>query len=212
MSTIGYGDISPSTDLGKVAAILYLPLAVIALADAVSDVQMIGMHRYIRETDFSKLVDECLLRDAIREDPSEPNPSPVLTEAEFLIDQLLANELVDEAAVVAIQRQFKYICRKGNFESDDDRKLTPELCYEELRERAMQGKELSAGATAKDLGPDSRWKWGTYEEWRRHSWVPRVMAQRIVKDDTEKKMTLAQIEKKRGGQKQGMRTVVGARK
>ena len=31
----------------------------------------------------------------------------VLTEAEFLVDQLLANELVDEAAVVAIQRQFK---------------------------------------------------------------------------------------------------------
>ena len=38
---------------------------------------MIGLRRSIRETDFSKLVDECLLRDAIREDPSQPNVNPV---------------------------------------------------------------------------------------------------------------------------------------
>lgn len=88
MSTIGYGDISPSTDLGKAVAICYLPLAVIALADAVSDVQMIGTRRSIRETDFSKLIDECLLRDAIREDPTQPNIEPVLTEGEFLVDQV----------------------------------------------------------------------------------------------------------------------------
>ena len=88
MSTIGYGDISPSTDLGKAVAICYLPLAVIALADAVSDVQMIGTRRTIRETDFSKLIDECLLRDAIREDPTQPNIEPVLTEGEFLVDQV----------------------------------------------------------------------------------------------------------------------------
>ena len=138
MATIGYGDISPSSNLAKAVAIGYLPLAVIALADAVSDVQMIGLRRSIRETDFSKLIDECLLRDAIREDPSEPNASPILTEGEFLIDQLLANDLVDEAAVVAIQRQFKHLCRKGApFKSDDDRKLTAELCYEEVRRMGL---------------------------------------------------------------------------
>ena len=42
MTTIGYGDITPATQTAKIIATLYLPLAVIALADAVSDVQMIG--------------------------------------------------------------------------------------------------------------------------------------------------------------------------
>ena len=92
MTTIGYGDITPVTRLAKWLATAYLPIAVIALADAVSDVQMIMVRRSIRETDFSKLCDECLLRDAVR-DPGEANQEPVLTESEFLIDQMLANEV-----------------------------------------------------------------------------------------------------------------------
>ena len=50
MSTIGYGDITPISPTAKVIAILYLPVAVLALADAVSDVQLISLRRTIRET------------------------------------------------------------------------------------------------------------------------------------------------------------------
>ena len=76
MSTIGYGDISPSTNTAKLLAVLYLPMAVIALADFVQDVQLISTRREIRETDFAKVADECLLRDALRED-GPPNVSPL---------------------------------------------------------------------------------------------------------------------------------------
>ena len=116
MSTIGYGDIYPSTPQAKLVAIIYLPLAVIALADAITDVQMIGTRRAIRETDFGQTADECLLRDAVRDvaQGAPANVEPVLTEAEFLIDQLLANELVDEAAVVAIKRQFAHLTRRAH--------------------------------------------------------------------------------------------------
>jgi len=175
MSTIGYGDISPSTDTAKCIAIVYLPLAVIALADAISDIQMIGTRRSIRETDFGQTADECLLRDSVR-DGAPANIEPVLTEAEFLIDQLLANELVDEAAVVAVRRQFKHLTRRGKFKSDDDRKLTPKLVYEEIRERAQGRKPLSSGATAKDVTPEGRFRWKSYEEWLTNSWQPRVYA------------------------------------
>ena len=127
---------SAESNMTKLFATFYLPLAVIALADAVSDVQMIGMRRKIRETDYSELADECLLRDAVRESTDNPNFMPVLTEAEFLIDQLISNSLVDEAAVAAIRRQFKHLTRRGTFKCEEDRRLTPSLVYEELRERA----------------------------------------------------------------------------
>ena len=158
----------------KLFATFYLPLAVIALADAVSDVQMIGMRRKIRETDYSELADECLLRDAVRESTDNPNFMPVLTEAEFLIDQLISNSLVDEAAVAAIRRQFKHLTRRGTFKCEEDRRLTPSLVYEELRERARLGKRLSEGASSADLTQTGQFKWDSLQEWLSKSWRDRV--------------------------------------
>ncbi|EOD31432.1 hypothetical protein EMIHUDRAFT_253547 [Emiliania huxleyi CCMP1516] len=47
LTTIGMA-ICPESNMAKLFATFYLPLAVIALADAVSDVQMSGMRRKIR--------------------------------------------------------------------------------------------------------------------------------------------------------------------
>jgi len=204
MTTIGYGDITPTSTTGKILATIYLPLAVIALADAVSDVQMIGLRRSIRETDFGKQMDECLLRDAVREDPMIPNETPVLSEAEFLIDQLTSNEIVDGAAVTAIRRQFRYITRNGEFERDEDRALTPRLVFEELLGRAAAGKDLSEGAAALDLDTEGKFKWRTYEEWLAGSWRLRVGAAGVaaVKDSVQRN--------KNAVHGQGMKTMVGA--
>jgi len=202
MTTIGYGDITPSSMAAKVLATVYLPLAVIALADAVSDVQMIGLRRSIRETDFGKLADECLLRDAVRDDPMIPNEEPVLSEAEFLIDQLTANEIVDSAAVQAIRRQFRYITRNGNFERDEDRALSARLVYEELRLRNSLGKDLSPGATEMDLDEHGKFKWRSFEEWKAGSWQLRVGAA-----GQEKLKSL--VKSKGKSHVTGMKTVVG---
>ena len=51
--------------LAQLVAVAFLPIAVIALADAISDIQMITVRRSIRETDFGKTCDECLLRDSV---------------------------------------------------------------------------------------------------------------------------------------------------
>ena len=204
MTTIGYGDITPSSHNAKLLAILYLPLAVIALADAVSDVQMIGLRRSIRETDFSKVADECLLRDALRDD-GPPNVEPVLNEAEFLVDQLIANELVDEEAVKVINKQFQYLTRKGTFGPDEPRTLTPSLVYEEMRERVAARKELSEGATAADVNADGSFKWATFDEWNARSWKVRVLQKYAEKTG------IAAKKRKDGlGRAGQMKTVIGA--
>lgn len=165
-------------------------------------VQMIGLRQSIRETDFGKLADECLLRDATRGDI--PNIDAVLTEREFLLDMLLrceslaeylattcacpqevseradlcsplygADNLVDSAAVEAITRQFKHLTRRGKFKDEDSRRLTTRLVYEELRSRANRGMELSIGATEADLR-DGAFRWKSYEDWKATSWQSRV--------------------------------------
>ena len=152
MTTIGYGDIVPESFTARCLAMLYLPVGVMALADAVADIQMIGLRRAIRETDFGKLADECLLRDATRDEQAdEPNLEPELTEAEFLVDQLVNNGLVDTDAVIAIRRQFSHLTRNGNFEKDEDRKLTPKLVYEEIKDRIQRGEPVSMGAETVDV-------------------------------------------------------------
>jgi voltage-gated potassium channel Kch len=201
MTTIGYGDITPKTTFAKVLVCLYLPFAVIALADAVADVQMISVRRSIRETDFCQLVDECLLRDATR-DPDAYNVEPVLTESEFLIDQVLANDLVDQAAVSAIIRQFKHLTRHGTFEESEERKLTLELTYEERRLRVQAGQPISDEAAAADVGHDGKFKWQSFEDWKKNSWQPRVLAK-----FAEKKGITEAI---RAGRHRAMKTVAGA--
>ena len=67
MSTVGYGDLTPTNAVGKVAAVLYLPLAVSALADAISDAGLIKLRRRIRETDYAADADVLLMREAARE-------------------------------------------------------------------------------------------------------------------------------------------------
>ena len=173
MTTIGYGDICPRSGMAKMLAVIYLPMAVIALADAISDVGMIGRRRSIRETDFGMRVDECLLRDAVRD--GECNVHPKLSEAEFLTDQLIANKLVDEEAVLVLKRQFKYLTRRGTFESDEDRQLNAQLVYEELAGRVAEGKVLSDGASEHDLTPEGNFKWKSFEAWFERSWKVRVV-------------------------------------
>ena len=109
MSTVGFGDLTPTNAVGKVAAVLYLPLAVSALADAISDAGLIKLRRRIRETDYAADADVLLMREAARENDAHET----LTEAEFLISVLLEHEIVDETTLSAIRQQFRHICRRS---------------------------------------------------------------------------------------------------
>ena len=56
MTTIGYGDISPSSDWAKLATVIYLPLAVLSLAQGLAEVSTVNLQRKIRETDQTKVM------------------------------------------------------------------------------------------------------------------------------------------------------------
>jgi len=186
-TTLGYGDLVPLSNVARFLVFLYMPIAVIALADAVADTQMISIRRRIRETDFGRIADECLLRDAVR---GETNFEPKLSESEFLVDQLIANSLVDSDAVLAIRRQFAHLTRRGKCSTLEERVLTPRLVYEEIRERAQSAQPLSSGAEHCDVvwksarrrdskvrAPgDYEFRWKSFEAWRDGSWHARVLA------------------------------------
>ena len=124
---------------------------------------------------------------ALREDASHPNIDPILTEAEFLIDQLVANGLVDEEAVNVINKQFQAMTSRGNF-GPDDRRLTTEQVFEEIRERANKNKELSEGAALYDLTEDKKFKWKSYADWFENSWKARVKEKAIESLGHESKL------------------------
>ena len=202
MTTIGYGDIHPETFRARCLAMIFIPVGLMAVADALADIQMIGLRRQIRETDFGKLADECLLRDATRdEEADEPNLDPELSEAEFIVDQLISNGLVDGDAIVAIRRQFAHLTRHQEISKDEDRKLTPRLVYEEIRNRIAKGEPVSRGAEVVDVmmvdptvsealrGAHAKptFKWKSFHEWKYMSWQVRVKAKHAdkkqVRDD-----------------------------
>ena len=108
MTTIGFGDVTPETPLGKVLAIVYLPIAVTALADAVDTIQITATRRRIREADNTGLIDELLLQKARA---CGGDPAETLSEAEFLVHTLTQHELIDEDTLRAVRRQFASLAR-----------------------------------------------------------------------------------------------------
>lgn len=94
MTTIGYGDIAPPpTPLAKLAAIVWIPLAVVALADGVNEWLAIRTRKRIRE--------HCDADDTATDDDGKP-----IGEAEFLRRVLHREGLVDDDTLASIARKF----------------------------------------------------------------------------------------------------------
>ena len=102
MTTVGFGDLTPTSDADKAFALLYLPLAVTALADALSEIESIKMRRKIRETDHLASPDKLLLAKAAK----TRNSNGSYSEGDFLAQVLIHHGLVDEDTVSAVRRQY----------------------------------------------------------------------------------------------------------
>ena len=177
MSTVGYGDLSPQTKLGKALALVYLPLAVFALADAVADASMIRTRRKIRETSHAHRAHELLLAEAAGR---AGDPNETLTEAEFLVAVLLDHGLVDEQALSAIRRQFRHLTQGSDPPSiraagrRHPPPLTAEKLFRALRATTTPSEAAAAAAAAAASKPGAD---GGYAEWFEAHWSPSVAAQ-----------------------------------
>ena len=87
MTTIGYGDIHPETFRARCLAMIFIPVGVMALADALADIQMIGSSTDSRR--FWQLADEACC-ETLR-GMKRPTSQPIRNlDAEFIVDQLIS--------------------------------------------------------------------------------------------------------------------------
>eukprot|EP00966_Prymnesium_polylepis_P323466 7379652-Prymnesium_polylepis.3 len=164
MTTIGYGDFTPQSWYGKAVAIVFLPLAVTALADAICEVSRISVCRQIRETEFNLHLDQLLLDHQA----SAGSADATVSEGQFVVSVLARAQLVDTATLNAIRLQYAHIVRQ-DFESPSDAKLlTPQVVFREL---VAQGRVR--------FRPDE----AGYARWR-YMWGQRVAA-RLADQEAE---------------------------
>mmetsp|Transcript_34391 Transcript_34391/g.85751 ORF Transcript_34391/g.85751 Transcript_34391/m.85751 type:complete len:488 (+) Transcript_34391:67-1530(+) len=178
MTTVGYGDLYPTSNVEKIVALVYLPLAVTALADALKEVNNIAVRRAIRETDYLAQVD-ILLLDEARGDPDE-----TLTEAEFLISVLKSHDLVDEPTLTAIRHQFHNLTRHKQWKEAEGRILDSQMVFAELVEHGRVRQRPRGGIAGQaDSNPMSHVEIplvnlkaidGGYREWRQYFWLTQV--------------------------------------
>jgi hypothetical protein len=178
MTTIGYGDISGATSIQRIVLCLYLPTAVAALSDALTQLSTIGTAKDLVFSDFALKVDKLLLGEATG---PTPNPEETLTEAEFLISILKDKGIVDEMTIQAIRLQFAHITRHDKSDSLN-KVLDAKLVFEELKSqrriRQSGGKGNPPAKTQDGFEIDyvdlKGAKDGGFAQWREKCWIPRV--------------------------------------
>ena len=175
MTTVGYGDLSASTWPQELVLILYLPMAVAALADSIGVMQTLATTKKLCMTDFASRADVLLLGEA---GGADPNPDETLTEAEFLISVLKEEGLVDEMTITAIRLQFQHITRHDTGPADS-KVLNDKVLFAELR---SQGRIAQRGGGAPPVTAagykvdrvDLSAADGGFAEWKQAYWLPRI--------------------------------------
>ena len=103
---MGYGpDNAPIGRKGRLAALIYMPMAFSALTRALEELRQLYCWWNVRSWDYEKIADQLLLQEARGESAKE------LNEAEWVLAVLTAQNIVDEPTVDAVKIQFAQMMR-----------------------------------------------------------------------------------------------------
>lgn len=103
VTTIGYGDYSPSTEFGRRVAIFYLLAAVVVVTNALSQLAML-----FADTDINVDLEKMLAEDE----------SGVITKEEFMARMLIQLNMVEGDMLANIRKQFATLDADGSGELD----------------------------------------------------------------------------------------------
>lgn len=116
MTTIGYGDLVPITAGGKLAVTAFLPMAVTALAHALSQLSHAATAEAIHRADWAGRAEALLFGAAV----ARGDARTTLSEADFLREVLSHHGLLDEATARILANAFDTILFDGRpFEPDE---------------------------------------------------------------------------------------------
>jgi len=110
-TTIGYGDLLPSSDQEKLFAAVFLPLATAALVSGVNYVTRATLRINIIDTNYRLVADKLLV------DAAEGNPDATLTREQFLLHVLEENGLLDDEISQAVNKQYDSMLAEYNASS-----------------------------------------------------------------------------------------------
>ena len=103
MSSVGYGDISPKTQWGRLVAIFYIPVAVAALMSAIGNISSLtARHAHRNITSIKKLLE------------MDDDGNGEVTCAEFQLFMLKAMNKVSEGDLELLEEQFAKLDKSGD--------------------------------------------------------------------------------------------------
>jgi voltage-gated potassium channel Kch len=198
MTTIGYGDLCPTSWDDKLFLILLMPVATASLARLVEESSTIATRDAIRNAKFQFLIDDLLLNE------SKGDPGRKLNEADFLRAALKAYNLVDDESIQAITNGFKELLTVpeaqqaqvgGQKGASGDEGVGPEVVFAHMvRQRRIRHRSIddssetnvaADGAILVDMSaPDQGFK-----EWYERSWSV------AVRKKAEEQSNYAPVEK-----------------
>lgn len=178
MTTIGYGDISGSSNIEKAVLCIYLPVAVAALADTLSAIGTIGTARSIIYDEPQ--ADELLMGEQAGN--GNVNFDETLTEAEFIISVLKEKGIVDDLTIQAVRLQFAHLTRHDKATKEAENKVVDtKIVFLELRSKGRIAQNSPGAPTKTPEGKaidlvDLKGPQGGFTEWKTKYWQPRLLS------------------------------------
>ncbi|KAJ8611172.1 hypothetical protein CTAYLR_003551 [Chrysophaeum taylorii] len=105
LSTVGYGDVSPTNVSQRIFSSVFLLVFVVVASKTISDVVHVSLRRRIRRGEGLPDLERCLLDKAA----AGVVDDVVITESDYIVETLRSGHLVDEHILVAIRRHYFWL-------------------------------------------------------------------------------------------------------